>query len=116
MLLLEPGRWLVGDAGVLLTRVEYLKRSPAKAAIVDAAMNDLIRPALYAAWPAWIRCGRAWANPSAGTSSGRLRGADFLAHDRALGFRAGRPRRDPLGGRVRDVDELELQRLSARGQ
>lgn len=48
---LEPGRSLVGNAGVLLTRVEYLKRTPVRNfAIVDAAMNDLMRPALYEAW------------------------------------------------------------------
>ena len=47
----EPGRSLVGEAGLLLTRVEYLKRTAAKNfVIVDAAMNDLIRPALYDAW------------------------------------------------------------------
>ena len=46
--LLEPGRFLVGNAGVLLTRVLYVKRTPAKTfVIVDAGMNDLIRPALY---------------------------------------------------------------------
>ena len=49
--LLEPGRSLVGNAGLLLTRVEYLKHSDARNfAIVDAAMNDLIRPALYDAY------------------------------------------------------------------
>ncbi len=52
-LLLEPGRAIVANAGLLLTRVEYLKHGPHKHfAIVDAAMNDLIRPALYAAWQA----------------------------------------------------------------
>src|SRR5205823_9959979 len=46
-ILLEPGRLLVGNAGVLLTRVRYTKRTGAKKfAIVDAGMNDLIRPAL----------------------------------------------------------------------
>jgi len=46
--LVEPGRFLVGNAGALLTRVLYLKKSAAKTfAIVDAGMNDLIRPALY---------------------------------------------------------------------
>ena len=46
--LVEPGRFLVGNAGVLLTRVRYIKKSGAKTfAIVDAGMNDLIRPALY---------------------------------------------------------------------
>jgi diaminopimelate decarboxylase len=46
--LVEPGRFLVGNAGVLLTRVRFIKKSGAKTfAIVDAGMNDLIRPALY---------------------------------------------------------------------
>ncbi len=50
-LLLEPGRSLVGNAGLLLTRVEYLKPGEEKNfAIVDAAMNDLMRPALYEAF------------------------------------------------------------------
>src|SRR5690625_2538179 len=50
-LVLEPGRSLVGNAGILLTRVEYLKHNEAKNfAIVDAAMNDLIRPTLYNVW------------------------------------------------------------------
>jgi diaminopimelate decarboxylase len=49
--LLEPGRAVAGNAGILLTRVEYLKSAEEKQfAIVDAAMNDLIRPALYGAW------------------------------------------------------------------
>jgi len=48
---LEPGRRLVGNAGLLLTRIEYLKHGEAKDfAIIDAAMNDLMRPALYEAW------------------------------------------------------------------
>jgi diaminopimelate decarboxylase len=47
-ILVEPGRFLVGNSGVLLTRVLYIKKSDAKTfAIVDAGMNDLIRPALY---------------------------------------------------------------------
>ena len=50
-LLLEPGRAIAGNAGILLTRVEYLKHTQHKNfAIVDAAMNDLQRPALYNAW------------------------------------------------------------------
>jgi diaminopimelate decarboxylase len=53
--LIEPGRAIVGNAGVLLTRVEYLKHHEEKNfAIVDAAMNDLMRPALYQAWQAII--------------------------------------------------------------
>ncbi len=50
-LVLEPGRSITGNAGLLLTRVHYIKRNGEKRfAIVDAAMNDLIRPALYGAW------------------------------------------------------------------
>ncbi len=50
-LILEPGRSIAANAGVLLTRVEYLKHNEHKNfAVVDAAMNDLIRPALYQAW------------------------------------------------------------------
>jgi diaminopimelate decarboxylase len=50
-ILLEPGRALVGNAGLLLTRVEYLKHGEHRNfAVVDAAMNDLMRPALYDAW------------------------------------------------------------------
>jgi len=52
-LIVEPGRVLVGNAGVLLTRIEYLKHGEEKNfAIVDAAMNDLMRPALYDAYHA----------------------------------------------------------------
>jgi diaminopimelate decarboxylase len=50
-ILLEPGRFLVGNSGVLLSRVEYLKRGAAKNfLVVDAAMNDLVRPAMYEAY------------------------------------------------------------------
>ena len=50
-ILFEPGRFLVGNAGVLLTTVQYVKKTPGKIfAIVDSAMNDLIRPALYEGW------------------------------------------------------------------
>jgi len=50
-ILLEPGRAIAGNAGVLVTQIEYLKQTPDKNfAIVDAAMNDLMRPALYNAW------------------------------------------------------------------
>lgn len=50
-ILVEPGRFIAGPAGIMLTRVEYLKNNEDKHfAVVDAAMNDLIRPALYSAW------------------------------------------------------------------
>jgi len=61
-LILEPGRVIVGNAGLLLTRVLYVKTTPTKTfVIVDAAMNDLLRPALYGAhheiWPVVRRPG-----------------------------------------------------------
>ena len=50
-ILIEPGRFIVGNAGILVTRVEYVKRTGKKNfVIVDAAMNDLIRPAFYDAY------------------------------------------------------------------
>jgi diaminopimelate decarboxylase len=50
-ILLEPGRAIAGNAGILLTKVEFIKPTEAKQfAIVDAAMNDLLRPALYQSW------------------------------------------------------------------
>jgi diaminopimelate decarboxylase len=90
-LLFEPGRLLVGAAGVLLTRVQYLKSGAAKDfAIVDAAMNDLLRPALYDAWhavrPVRERRGetRRWEIVGPVCES-----ADFLAHERELALAAG---------------------------
>jgi diaminopimelate decarboxylase len=50
-IIVEPGRAIVGNSGVLLTRIEYLKHTGRREfAIVDAAMNDLVRPALYNSW------------------------------------------------------------------
>ena len=90
-LLLEPGRYLVGNAGVLLTRVLHLKPGSGRDfAIVDAAMNDLIRPALYDAWhdvePVRPRAGdvRRWQVVGPVCES-----ADFLAHDRDLALAEG---------------------------
>jgi len=54
-ILLEPGRAIAGNAGILVTKVEYLKPTEHKNfAIVDAAMNDLVRPSLYSSWQAII--------------------------------------------------------------
>jgi diaminopimelate decarboxylase len=55
--LVEPGRFLIGNAGVLLTRVRYIKQAGSKKfAIVDAGMNDLIRPALYQSYHEIVPC------------------------------------------------------------
>ncbi|EAR20817.1 diaminopimelate decarboxylase [Nitrococcus mobilis Nb-231] len=91
--LLEPGRAIVGNAGVLLTRVEYLKHTAQRHfAIVDAAMNDLLRPALYDAWMAIEAV-----VPREGDTPTRrydvvgpvCESADFLARDRELALAAG---------------------------
>ncbi len=90
-LLFEPGRALVGNAGVLLTKVEYLKMGQAKNfAIVDAAMNDLMRPALYDAYHDIVAL-----KPRAGElSTYEVVGpvcetGDFLGHDRKLNLQEG---------------------------
>ena len=92
-LLLEPGRSIVGNAGVLLTRVEYMKEGAERQfALVDAAMNDLLRPALYNAWHDIL--------PVTRTSGGAVaricdvvgpvcESADFLARERELALGAG---------------------------
>ena len=68
-LLLEPGRWIVGPAGVLLTRVLYTKENGGKTfVIVDAAMNDLIRPVLYEARHAITKVAREDGDPSSGAA------------------------------------------------
>jgi len=85
-LVFEPGRFIVANAGVLLTQVEYLKHTEHKDfAIVDAAMNDLIRPALYQAWmdvsPVQPRDGEARRYDLVGPI---CETGDFLAKDRQL--------------------------------
>jgi diaminopimelate decarboxylase len=91
-IVLEPGRSLVGNAGVLVTTVEYLKHSEAKNfAIVDAAMNDLIRPTLYDAWHSVEAV-----KPRAGESDTSYdivgpicESGDWLARDRRLALQQG---------------------------
>ncbi|MGE5172059.1 MAG: diaminopimelate decarboxylase [Rudaea sp.] len=90
-LLFEPGRRLVGEAGVLLTRVRLLKTgADRKFAVVDAAMNDLLRPALYGAWH-----GVDAVRPREGTATRYdvvgpvCESGDFLAHDRPLALAEG---------------------------
>lgn len=85
-ILLEPGRALVGNAGLLLTKVEYLKHGETKNfALVDAAMNDLMRPALYDAYHAILpvkeNTGVAQRYEIVGPV---CESGDFLGHDRHL--------------------------------
>ena len=90
-LMFEPGRNLVGNAGVLLTRVEHLKINAAKNfAVIDAAMNDLLRPALYAAHHDIVPV-LTGAAPSAryDVVGPVCESGDFLGKDRALAVREG---------------------------
>ncbi|BAL94156.1 diaminopimelate decarboxylase [Rubrivivax gelatinosus] len=91
-LIVEPGRSLVGNAGVLLAEVQYLKPGETKNfCIVDAAMNDLVRPAMYEAWMAIEPC-----RPSAGTAAATwdvvgpvCESGDWLGRDRRLAVAPG---------------------------
>ncbi len=90
-LLFEPGRSLVGNAGVLLTEVRVLKPGETKNfCIVDAAMNDLVRPAMYEAWmaiePCQLRAGESsvWDVVGPVCESG-----DWLGRDRSLAVQPG---------------------------
>jgi len=90
-ILIEPGRAIAGNAGVLLTEVLYLKHSEAKNfAIIDAAMNDLMRPALYSAWQEIValqpRDGESRVYDLVGPV---CETGDFLGKDRKLNLQAG---------------------------
>lgn len=92
-LIVDPGRAIVGNAGALLTRVEYAKPGEEKNfLVVDAAMNDLIRPVLYGAWHEVLPA----REPESAARNGVCdivgpvcESADFLAKDRALAARPG---------------------------
>ena len=89
--LLEPGRRLVGNTGLLLTRVEYLKPGEIKNfAIVDAAMNDLARPALYDAWHDIVPvCPRDSESRNWEIVGPICESGDFLGHNRPLAIEPG---------------------------
>ena len=94
-LVFEPGRALVGNAGVLLTKVEYLKHTESKNfAIVDAAMNDLMRPALYDAYHEINAVQERVADDTNPALIYEIVGpvcesGDFLGHDRTLALAEG---------------------------
>ena len=113
-IVLEPGRMIVGNAGVLVTRVIYAKRGRDKTfTIVDAAMNDLIRPTLYEAhheiWP--VQEAKPAMPPIVQDVVGPVcETGDYLALDRKLPpLRRRRPHRLHDGGRLRRGDVLDLQ-------
>jgi diaminopimelate decarboxylase len=91
-ILIEPGRAIVGNAGILVTRVELLKPGEDRNfAVVDAAMNDLLRPALYSAWQAIIPVEpRAGGEPRRYDVVGPIcETGDFLGKDRELAIEPG---------------------------
>jgi diaminopimelate decarboxylase len=90
-ILLEPGRAIVGAAGVLLTRVEYLKTDKAKRfAVVDASMSELLRPALYAAWHEIVPVGAARGEPAVYDVVGPVcESSDVLGTERTLAVAEG---------------------------
>jgi diaminopimelate decarboxylase len=103
-ILLEPGRFIVGNAGLLVTRVEYVKLTGSKTfVIVDAAMNDLIRPAMYDAWhevvPVRRRAGPVVSSDVVGPV---CESADYFCKDRPL-------------PKVREGDYLALMSAGAYG-
>ena len=85
-LIFEPGRVLVGNAGIMVTRVLYIKRGPEKNFIVvDAGMNDCIRPSLYGAYQAvWPVVQREGEKISGDVVGPICESGDFLAKDRIL--------------------------------
>ena len=87
-LIFEPGRLIVGNAGILVTRVLYVKRGEAKTfVIVDAGMNDLVRPTLYDAHHDLRRSGRPPSARRASSPTWSARSAnsgDFIALDRSM--------------------------------
>ena len=85
-ILLEPGRFLVGNAGILVTRVEYVKQTGRKRfVIVDAAMNDLVRPAFYDAYHEIVPVRRlAGTTVESDVVGGICESGDYFAKDRPL--------------------------------
>ena len=82
---LEPGRFLVGNAGILVCRVQYVKRTPHKTFIIaDAGMNDLIRPLLYEAYHEVLAVRRTKGTVRADLVGPICESGDFLALDRRM--------------------------------
>ena len=91
MIIFEPGRAIMANAGILVSQVEYLKETPDKNfAIIDAAMNDLIRPALYSAWQEIVEVARTTqATKNYDVVGPICETGDFLGKSRDLALKAG---------------------------
>ena len=90
-IVVEPGRSIAANAGIFVTRIEYLKKSEQKNfAIVDGAMNDLIRPALYGAWQEIVPVEKSSKAAAVYDVVGPVcESSDFLGKDRELNIAAG---------------------------
>lgn len=90
-IMVEPGRYIAGQAGMLLTRIEYVKENEGKHfAVVDAAMNDLIRPALYSAWQDIVEVNPSDTKAQSYDVVGPVcESADFLGKERSLSIEQG---------------------------
>ena len=102
-ILLEPGRFISGNAGILVTEVLYVKKTPARNfVIVDAGMNDLIRPAFYDAYHEIIPLRKKGAMFNADVVGPICESGDFFAHNRRI-------------ARVRSGEKLALLSAGAYG-
>jgi len=90
-IIIEPGRSIIANAGVFLTKVEYLKHSPDKNfCVVDGAMNDLIRPSLYSVWHKILQVNNEQKKPKTYDVVGPVcETGDFLGKDRELAVKQG---------------------------
>ena len=115
-LMFEPGRSLIGNAGVLITEVLYLKPGVERNfCIVDAAMNDLMRPAMYGAWMRIVECAPAQAAAVTWDVVGPVcESGDWLGRERSARGRARRLRRRPVRRRLRHEHGEQLQHAAAR--
>ena len=94
LICIEPGRAIVADAGILITRVEYLKRgkraNSKNFAVVDVGMNDLLRPALYDSWHNIVATHDRQQKPSEWDIVGPIcESSDVIGRDRELAIAAG---------------------------
>jgi len=84
-IIMEPGRFIAGNSGILVARVLYIKNTPKKKfIIVDAGMNDLIRPALYSAYHKILPLGKVLVSEKADLVGPICESGDFLAKDRNI--------------------------------
>ena len=89
-IILEPGRSIVGRSGILIAKVEYIKKGIKNFLVVDAAMNDLVRPSLYQAEHEVLPCNESLHNPETFDIVGPIcETGDWLAKDKSFSVKRG---------------------------